>query len=160
MSKLYNACLVSQIYNLFIRIITKRPTKKLELYQPAFVPVRVSTINENTNWNMQIVEHTLGPHFRWLWKGAWYNWPLEDLVDSRIDFRYIHIIKHVYDNASTYISFHTPNFKTERGLRPDHILTQIVYYTPKIKPLHIIFDSWRKIESLLTIKLYYFFKIW
>jgi len=138
--KLYNACLrnyitldqwnksinqsiisllicISQIYKLFMRIITKRLTAKLDLYQP----IEQAGFRKGYGTNDHF--HTIKILIK---KCIEYNKPLgiifvdfekafdtidhhnmlSVLADCRIDHRYIDIIKQLYKNANAVIRLH------------------------------------------------------
>ena len=128
--------LLSHIYKLFMRIITKRLTAKLDLYQPA----EQAGFRKGYGTNDHL--HTIKILIE---KCVEYNKPLvlvfidyekafdtvdhlamlRALADCRIDHRYTNILKHVYANANAAIRLHedTPNFKMERGVRQGDVIS-------------------------------------
>lgn len=128
--------LLSQIYKLFMRIISKRLTAKLDLYQP----IEQAGFRKGYGTNDHL--HTIKILIE---KCIEYNKPLvlifvdyekafdtvdhhsmlSALADCRIDHRYIDIIKQSYKNANAVIRLHedTPSFQIERGVRQGDVIS-------------------------------------
>lgn len=122
--------LLSHLYKLFTKILTKRLTYKLDFYQPTEQAAFRS--GYGTNDHLQVVKLLIE-------KSIEYNKPLvlvfvdyekafdsidhtemfKALADCRIDHRYSALIRHIYGNATANVRLHenTNKFKIKRGVR-------------------------------------------
>lgn len=122
--------LLSHIYKLYTKIITKRLTNKLDSYQPR--EQAGFRRNFGTNDHLQVIKTLIE-------KCVEYNKPLIlifvdyekafdtvdqqkmllALADCRIDHRYIEAIKNIYSTATSCVRLHeeTSKFRIERGVR-------------------------------------------
>lgn len=122
--------LLSTLYKLFMKIIAKRNTKKLEFYQP--VEQAGFRSGYSTNDHLQVMrsliekcnEYRIDLAFAFIdYEKAFDSvetWSMLDSLDEcRIDSRYSKTIKHVYENATSCVKLHekTDKFKIERGVR-------------------------------------------
>lgn len=134
--------LLSHVYKLFMRIVAKRITSKLDLYQPR--EQAGFRAGYGTNDHLQTVKTLIE-------KCIEYNKPLilvfvdyekafdtvdqqemlKALADCRVDYRYLTIIRHVYNNAKAYVRLHqdTTEFSVERGVRQGDVISPKVFTT-------------------------------
>lgn len=122
--------LLSTLYKLFMKILTKRNTKKLDFYQP--VEQAGFRSGFSTNDHLQVMrtliekcnEYKIGIVLIFIdFEKAFDSveiWSiLESLDECRIDSRYSNTIRYVYENATSCIKLHknTDKFKIGRGVR-------------------------------------------
>ena len=128
--------LLSHTYKLFIKIITKSLINKLGAYEPCKQAGFRS--GYGTNDHLQVIKSLIE-------KCIEYNKPivlifvdyekafdtidqhemLLALADCRIDYRYIALIKNVYDTATASVRLHedTKKFRIERGVRQGDVIS-------------------------------------
>lgn len=122
--------LLAHLYKLFMKIITKRITKKLDFYQP--IEQAAFRSGYSTNDHLQVMRTLIEKCNEYKIKIAIAFVDYEKAFDSveiwkildalnrcRIDSRYTRLIKHVYENATLSIRLHenTEKFKMGRGIR-------------------------------------------
>lgn len=134
--------LLSHIYKLFMRVITKRITTKLDFYQPR--EQAGFRTGYSTNDHLQVVKTLIE-------KCVEYNKPLFlvfvdyekafdtinqhemliALTECRVDHRYIALIKNVYDKAKACVRLHenTNDFNIERGVRQGDVISPKLFTT-------------------------------
>lgn len=122
--------LLSTLYKLFMKIITKRNTNKFDFYQPveqaAFrsgfstndhLQVMRTLIEKCREYNIDIV--LLFIDFEKAFDSV-ETWSILDALDEcRVDSRYSNTIRYVYKNATSCIKLHksTEKFRIGRGVR-------------------------------------------
>ena len=122
--------LLSTLYKLFMRIIAKRNTRKLNFYQP--VEQTGFRSGYSTNDHLQVVrtliekcnEYKIGIALAFIDCEKAFDsvetWPiLNGLDEARVDSRYTRTIRYVYKNATSCVKLHksTDKFKNGRGVR-------------------------------------------
>jgi endonuclease/exonuclease/phosphatase family metal-dependent hydrolase len=122
--------LLSHLYKLFMKIVTKRNTKKLDFYQP--VEQAGFRSGYSTNDHLQVVrsliekcnEYKIEIAIAFIdYEKAFDStetWSILDSLDEcRVDSRYTKMIKYIYENATSCIELHekTDKFKIGRGVR-------------------------------------------
>lgn len=135
--------LLSHVYKLFTKIITKRLANKLELYQSREQAGFRS--GYGTNDHLLVIKNLIE-------KCAEYNKPLvlifvdyekafdtinqqqmlEALTECRIDHRYTNIIKHIYKNATASVKIgdqQTNKFPIRRGVRQGDTISPKLFTT-------------------------------
>jgi hypothetical protein len=122
--------LLSTLYKLFMKIITKRNTRKLDFYQP--VEQGGFRSGFSTNDHLQVMrtliekcnEYKIGIVLIFIdFEKAFDSvetWSILDSLDEcRVDSRYSNTIRYVYKNATSCIKLHksTEKFRIGRGVR-------------------------------------------
>lgn len=122
--------LLSHIYKLFMKVITKRLTHKLDFYQPR--EQAGFRTGFGTNDHLQTIKTLIE-------KSIEYNKPLMlifvdfekafdfvnqhqmlmALADCRVDYRYTTLLKYIYEHATACVRLHedTNKFRIQRGVR-------------------------------------------
>lgn len=128
--------LLSHIYKLFMRIISKRICNKLDLYQPC--EQAGFRTGYGTNDHLQTLKTLIE-------RCVEYNKPLflvfvdyekafdtisqkemiQALIECRVDHRYTTIIQNIYGKATARVKIHenTQDFRIERGVRQGDVLS-------------------------------------
>ena len=122
--------LLSTLYKLFMKIIAKRNTKKLDFYQPVeqagfrsgystndHLQVMRTLIEKCNEYKIPIVLIFIDYEKAFDSVETWSI--LESLNECRVDSRYSNTVKYVYENATSCIKLHenTAKFKIGRGVR-------------------------------------------
>ena len=122
--------LLSTIYKLFMKIIAKRITKKLDFYQPVeqagfrsgfstndHLQVMRTLIEKCNEYKIPIVLIFIDYEKAFDSVEIWSI--LESLHECRVDSRYSNLIKNIYESATSCIKLHenTAKFKIGRGVR-------------------------------------------
>ena len=122
--------LLSTLYKIFMKIIAKRNTKKLDFYQP--VEQAGFRSGFSTNDHLQVMrtliekckEYKIGIALIFIdFEKAFDSvetWSiLDSLNECRVDSRYSNTIRYVYENATSCIKLHenTKKFRIGRGVR-------------------------------------------
>lgn len=134
--------LLSHLYKLFTKILTKRLTSKLDFYQPTEQAGFRS--GYGTNDHLQVIKTLIE-------KSVEYNKPLvlifvdyekafdsikhsemfKALADCRVDHRYSAILQHIYENATASVRLHeeTERFRVQRGVRQGDTISPKLFTT-------------------------------
>jgi len=122
--------LLSHLYKLFMKVITKRITKKLDFYQP--VEQAGFRSGFSTNDHLQVMRSLIEKCNEYKipiaiifidFEKAFDSvelWSIMDSLDEcRIDSRYTRLIKYIYEHATSSVKMHkhTDKFQVERGVR-------------------------------------------
>lgn len=122
--------LLSHVYKLFTKIITKRLCHKLDSYQTReqagfragygtndHLQVLKSLIEKCVEYNKPLV--LIFVDYEKAFDSVDQHTMLKALSDCRIDYRYSAVIKHIYENATASVRLHdnTDKFNIERGVR-------------------------------------------
>ena len=122
--------LLSTLYKLFMKIITKRNTKKFDFYQPVeqagfrsgfstndHLQVMRTLIEKCNEYKISIVLIFIDFEKAFDSVETWSIW--DSLDECRVDSRYSKVLQYVYENATSCIKLHenTTKFRIGRGVR-------------------------------------------
>lgn len=122
--------LLSQVYKLFIKIITRRLTPKLDFYQPReqagfrsgyatndHLLVTKVLVEKVVEYNKPLI--LIFVDYEKAFDSVDQDKIMAALADCRVDHRYAALIKNIYKNATANVKLHTDTktFRIERGVR-------------------------------------------
>lgn len=134
--------LLTHIYKIFTKILTKRLTNKLIFYQPkeqaGFRPgfgtndhllsIKV-LIEKCIEYNKPLI--LIFVDYEKAFDSVNQRRMLEALSECRIDYRYTTLIKHIYNKATASVRLHedTKKFRIEKGVRQGDTLSPLLFIT-------------------------------
>ena len=128
--------LLSQLYKLFMKVVTKRINKKLDFFQP--IEQAGFRSGFSTNDHLQVMRSLIEKCNKYKIEIALAfvdyekafdsveTWSILDSLDEcRVDSRYTRTIKSIYENATSCVKLHenTSKFKIGRGVRQGDIIS-------------------------------------
>lgn len=134
--------LLTHMYKLFTKILTKRLTNRLLFYQskeqagfrPGFgtndhlLSIKV-LIEKCIEYNKPLI--LIFVDYEKAFDSVNQQRLLEALSECRIDYRYTTLIKHIYNNATASVRLHedTKKFRIEKGVRQGDTLSPLLFIT-------------------------------
>lgn len=134
--------LLSHLYKLFMKIIAKRLTPKLDFYQPKeqagfragygtndHLHTIKTLIEKSTEYNKPLI--LVFVDYEKAFDSISQQHMLKSLTDCRIDYRYIALIKGIYEKATACVRLHknTRTFRIEQGVRQGDTLSPKLFTT-------------------------------